>query len=222
VVAPLEQLELLLLLVEDEDPAVAGRAARTLDGIPGEVLAGVMARPDATDALREALAARGVAPGVTPAPDDAVAVAGDPSEPDVSASRPQMLAGMPVIDRIKIALRGSREQRAVLVRDPNKVVAVAVLGSPKLNPTEIETYARMTSVQEEVLRIIGTTRHWIKHYPVIAALVANPKTPLAIAMPLVSRLTERDLKALARDRNISDGVRATARKFLLAGTARRA
>ncbi len=109
----------------------------------------------------------------------------------------------------------------MLIRDPNKVVAVAVLGSPKLNVTEIETYARMTSVQEEVLRVVGTSRHWNKHYPVTAALVTNLKTPIAIVMPMVTRLNERDLKLITSDRNISDGVRAAARKFLLTGQARR-
>ena len=51
-------------------------------------------------------------------------------------AQPQMLASLPVIDKIKLAHRGTREQRSVLVRDPNKVVAVAVMGSPKLNPRE--------------------------------------------------------------------------------------
>ena len=96
------------------------------------------------------------------------------------------------------------------------------MGSPKLNPTEVEAFARMTSVQqEEVLRIIGTSRHWVKYYPIAAALFGNPKTPLGIAMGLVKRLNERDLKLVASDRNVSDGVRAAARKFVATGQARR-
>ena len=93
---------------------------------------------------------------------------------------------------------------------------------PSLSPTpRVEVFARMTSVQEEVLRIIGTGRHWVKHYPIAAALVGNAKTPLGIAMGLVKRLNERDLKLVARDRNVSDGVRAAARKFVASGQARR-
>jgi hypothetical protein len=145
----------------------------------------------------------------------------EPDEQTEAEVRPQVLSSLPVIERIKLALRGSREQRSVLVRDPNKVVSVAVLGSPKLNVNEIEAYARMTSVQEEVLRIIGTGRQWVKHYSVMSALVCNPKTPIAIAMPLVTRLNERDLKLVTRDRTVSDGVRAAARKFLMTGQARR-
>ena len=87
---------------------------------------------------------------------------------------------MPVVDRIKIALRGPREQRTVLILDSSKVVAVAVLWSPKLEVTEIEPYARMTIVQEEVLRVVGSSSHWLKQYPLIATLVTNPKTPTVV------------------------------------------
>ena len=200
-------------------------AKDTLDALPRVVLQAFLARAEVTQEMRAAFADRGVEPGPTAAPDDApppVLVADTEPEPgSTTESRPQVLASLPVIDRIKMALRGTREQRTVLVRDPNKVVAVAVLGSPKLNPTEVEAYARMTSVQDEVLRVIGTSRRWVKHYPIVAALVGNAKTPLAIAMPLVTRLNERDLKLVARNRNVSDGVRAAARKFVMTGQARR-
>ncbi len=220
-----DQLELLLCLLEDPDPGVVQLAEQTLDTIPAEALAGWLAGAEATPELRTAFRARGIGPAPHPAPAGAPSplpeLGEEPDDEHKAEVRPQVLSLLPVIERIKLALRGSREQRAVLVRDPNKVVSVAVLGSPKLNVNEIETYARMTSVQEEVLRVIGTGRQWVKHYPVMSALVCNPKTPIAIAMPLVSRLNERDLKLVARDRNVSDGVRAAARKFLLTGQARR-
>ena len=226
-----DQLGLLVFLLDDQDPAVSTLATHTLDAIPRAVLEACLARSDATPELRAVFAARGVEAGPVPAPDDApplVPVADSDPEPESETEpksetepQPQMLASLPVIDKIKLALRGTREQRSVLVRDPNKVVAVAVMGSPKLNPTEVEAIARMTSVQEEVLRIIGTSRHWVKNYPIVAALVGNAKTPLGIAMGLVKRLNERDLKLVARDRNVSDGVRAAARKFVATGQARR-
>ena len=218
-----DQLELLHLLFDDPDPGVATLAKHTLDAIPHAVLAAFLARPEATPELRAFFAARGVEPGPVPAPDDAPPPVPADADADGGGADPekQVLALLPVIDRIKLAIMGTREQRTVLVRDPNKVVAVAVLGSPKLNPTEVESYARMTSVKEEVLRIIGTGPQWVRHYPIAAALVSNPKTPIAIAMPLVTRLNERDLKAVARDRNVSEGVRKAANRFVLSGQARR-
>ena len=123
-----------------------------------------------------------------------------------------MLTSLPVPDKIKIATLGRREQRSILVRDPNRIVSTAVLASPKLTDTEVENFARMQNVSEEVLRIIGTSRAWTKKYSVIAALVKNPRTPPAVSLPLMMRLVERDVKGLSVDRNVPESVRLAARK----------
>ena len=115
---------------------------------------------------------------------------------------------------MKLAMRGTREQRSQLIRDSNKLVAVAVLSSPKLTESEVENFARMANLTEDVLRIIGTNRAWVKNYNVVSALTKNPKTPPALAMNFLQRLNERDLKRLATDRNVSEPVRLAARKFV--------
>jgi hypothetical protein len=131
------------------------------------------------------------------------------------------LSSLPVIDRIKIAIQGSREQRAQLIRDPNRLVAAAVLSSPKLSESEIEAFARMANVSDDVLRVIGNSRAWLRNYPVVQALTRNPKTPPAISMALVSRLNARDLKALSIDRNVPEGLRLAARKLVASADSRR-
>ena len=108
------------------------------------------------------------------------------------------------MQRMKLAMKGTREQRAQLIRDSNKLVAAAVLSSPKLTESEVEAFAKMANVSEDVLRMIAMNRSWAKNYGVIAGLTRNPKTPLAIAMQLVQRLNERDLKALMTDRNVQE------------------
>jgi len=124
------------------------------------------------------------------------------------------LSSLPVREKIRYALFGSREIRAVLVRDPNKEVARNVLHSPKLTENEIESIAAMRSVGEEILREIGTSREWIKSYSVVQNLVKNPKTPPLISQRLVSRLRTQDLTLLTRDRGISDAVRHHAARIL--------
>ena len=95
---------------------------------------------------------------------------------------------MSVPQRLKVAMKGSREQRAVLVRDPDRVIAAAVLSSPKLAQTEIEAFARMANVSEDVLRTISMNRGWMRKLAVAAALVKNPKTPAAISLHLLPRI----------------------------------
>jgi hypothetical protein len=112
------------------------------------------------------------------------------------------------------ALKGTREERAILVRDPNRLVSSAVLGSPKLTDVEVESFAGMKSLSGEVLRKIGNHKDWMKRYGVVANLVKNPRTPLAISLGLVSRLNPRDIKSLAVDRNVPEVIRKQAQKYV--------
>jgi hypothetical protein len=117
-------------------------------------------------------------------------------------------------EKVIAALKGSREERAILVRDPNRLVATAVLGSPRLTEAEIESFAGMKSLSDELLRQIGSHREWTKRYGVVANLVRNPKTPVGISLGLVSRLNPRDIKGLTVDRNVPEVIRKHAQKFL--------
>jgi hypothetical protein len=119
-------------------------------------------------------------------------------------------------EKIITALKGSREERAVLVRDPNRLVSSAVLGSPKMTDAEVEAFAGMRNISDEVLRQIGNNREWTKRYGVVASLVKNPRTPLGVSLGMVSRLNPRDIKGLATDRNVPEVLRRQAQKFIQA------
>lgn len=221
-----EQLALLILLTGDSDPEIAATAKATIAALPADSLQGFLARTDVPSPMREFFAARGVTPSVTPAADAEAPLLDTDDAPLPAAAAletaddddPKALASLSIVDRMKLAMKGTRAQRGVLIRDPNKLVASAVLSSPKLTETEVESFARMGNVSEDVLRIIASNRAWTKNYSVIAALTKNPKTPLPIAMQFVQRLNDRDLKALSTDRNVPEGVRLVARKFAVKAT----
>ena len=211
-----EQVELLILLVKDADPEVAVAAESTLQSIPVEALAGFLARSDVADGMRSFFAARGVSPAAAPRDSDAplVDAAPEPEKPagEDAKSTLQRIAAMTVAQRMGLAMKGSREERAILIRDPNKLVSVAVLSSPKMSEPEVESIAKMASISEEILRIIANTRAWMKRYGIVVALARNPKTPVAISMNLLSRLSEKDVRAISTDRNVPEVLRITARQ----------
>ncbi|HEV8238253.1 MAG TPA: hypothetical protein VGS57_02675 [Thermoanaerobaculia bacterium] len=120
---------------------------------------------------------------------------------------------LPVTVRLKLARRAPKSLRQFLVRDTSPLVAVAVLQSNPLSDTEIEMYARSRSVVPEVLDYIVKQRQWIAKYPVVVAIVNNPRTPLNVALPLMSRLSVRDLRIMCRDRNLPDAVRQSAMRL---------
>jgi len=242
---PLEQLALLAWLVRDTDPAIRTAAETTLGRIPPATLARFLSTRDVPDELRAFFAARGTTPDASEAdPDDSVLFVADDQDDGGEAaannappsgapahrassdeaerySTVQRLSRMTITQRVKAAMRGNREERAFLIRDPNKLVSIAVLASPRLTEQEVEHYARMASISEDVLRVIATTRAWVKDYSVVRALVFNPKTPIAMSLGMVNRLLEKDVKMLASDRNIAEPVKLLARKMVAASLTRK-
>jgi hypothetical protein len=126
----------------------------------------------------------------------------------------QEIYRMNTADKVVRALKGSSAERAILIRDPNRIVAGAVLGSPRLTDPEIERFAGMKNVSDEVLRHIASNKDWTKRYGVISNLVRNPRTPVGLAINFVPRLNPRDMKAISFDKNVSEVIRKQALKFV--------
>jgi hypothetical protein len=213
-----EQLFILVLLVSDPDPEVRTTAQQTLDNLPVEPVVGVLARPDVPVGVREFFADRGVFPThMPPIGDDTPLLDTGPADEDEGeglkrGTLAQQVAKMGFTERLKAALKGSREVRAILIRDPNKMIAASVLSSARLAESEVESFARMANVADDILRMIGTNRAWTKNYAIVVALTKNPKTPLATSLTLMSRLNDRDLHALSIDRNVPEPLRTAARR----------
>ena len=214
----LDQVALLLVLSDDSDPQIAATARATIDALPRDAVARFLGRKEVPESMRAFFAARGIESASPPAsaPDaEELLIPEDPAEKvEEESSDPQVLSTLTVMQRIKLAMKGTREQRGQLVRDSNKLVSMAVLSSPKITEPEIEAYAKMANLAEDVLRVIGTNRSWTKNYNVIAGLARNPKTPPAISMTFLQRLSEKDLKMLTTDRNAPEAVRLAAKKYV--------
>jgi regulator of extracellular matrix RemA (YlzA/DUF370 family) len=133
---------------------------------------------------------------------------GDVSTERVSLIRRIMF--MNTKDRMKLAMKGDREARGILIRDSNKVVCSAVVKNPRITEQEIENIAGMRTVADEVLRIIALNRSWIRSYVIIHNLARNPRTPIPTAMNILPRIRTKDLQQLAQNRNVSEGVRRQA------------
>ena len=143
--------------------------------------------------------------------DQIAEVAGD-IEPDPVKRKTllQRIAHMNVVQRLTLALKGGREERMLLIRDPNKLVQRCVLQSPRLTETEVEAFAAMTNVSGEVLRTISLTRKYMKSYGVVRNLINNPKTPLDISLHLMPRLTGPDLVKLTSNKNVPETLKKAA------------
>jgi len=124
------------------------------------------------------------------------------------------LLKLSVHERIICALRGTREERAILINSRNRLIQRSVLACPKLTDTEIEQFASSRSVAQEVISAIAANRRWLRQYSVITALAMNPKTPVYTAKSILPRLTYRDKVRVSRDRNLPPVTRQIATKLL--------
>jgi regulator of extracellular matrix RemA (YlzA/DUF370 family) len=113
-------------------------------------------------------------------------------------------------DRIKLARKGDREARSILIRDSNRVVCSAVVNNPRITEQEIENIASMRTVADEVLRVIALNRAWARSYVIIHNLARNPRTPIPTAMNILPRIRTKDLQALSQNRNVSEAIRRQA------------
>ncbi len=122
----------------------------------------------------------------------------------------QRISKLDVKGRIQLAMKGSKEERALLVRDGTKIVALAVLDSPKISDSEVEKFASQKNVLEAVLRAIPLRRRYMKQYAVVRNLVFNPRTPIDVSLTLMKNILVADLKNLSGNKEVSETVRKSA------------
>jgi regulator of extracellular matrix RemA (YlzA/DUF370 family) len=135
---------------------------------------------------------------------------------DVSAERVSLIRKimfMNARDRMKLAMKGDREARSILIRDSNKVVATAVINNPRVTEQEVENIAAMRTVAEEVLRLIPRNRAWARSYTIIHNLARNPRSPIPTVVGILPRIRTKDLQHLSQNRNVSEGVRRQAMRL---------
>jgi hypothetical protein len=137
-------------------------------------------------------------------------------EPDAQKRQTllEKLAKMSVSQRVQFAFKGGSEARRTLIRDSNKVVQRAVLQSPRLTKQEVESFAGMSSLTDEILRLIANNRAFRKNYTVVRNLTSNPKTPLDVTLHMLPILNAVDLKKLSTNKNVPETLRTSANKLI--------
>jgi hypothetical protein len=126
----------------------------------------------------------------------------------------QRLISMGINDKIRLATLGNKEARNLLIKDPNRLVVNAVLGSPKLTEDEVVSFAANKNLAKEVANLIASKKEYVKNYSIRVALVNNPKTAVPTAVKLLQFLLEKDVRNVAKSKGISNIVVAAARRII--------
>jgi len=175
-------------------------AAREVQPQPAESAAS--ANADATAIAQRKAAAAAIAVHAKKHP--------HPGHEEKRDSTLQKIAKLDIKGRIALAMRGTKEERSILIRDSTKLVSLAVLDSPKVSDAEVEAFALQKNVLESVLRAIPMKRKYAKNYSIMRNLVFNPRTPLDLSLGLMKNLLIHDLKNLSGNKEVSDTIRKLA------------
>jgi len=135
----------------------------------------------------------------------------------ISSERVSMIRRLMLMntrDRMKLAMKGDREARTILVRDSNRVVSTGVINNPRITEQEVENIAAMRTVSDEILRLISMNRVWARSYSIIHNLARNPRTPIPTVLNILQRIRTKDLKNLSQNRNVSEAVRRQALRLV--------
>ena len=202
--------EVIELLIEDvSDPSVFEEIAKANMNRP-EILKLLLDTPSTPESVRKQAAEVLQVPARSPREIEKVK-----KPPDMrSQTIYQKIQGLNFSDKRLLALRGGRDVRSVLIKDPNKELSLTVLENPKITETEVELIAKSRSSSDEAIRKIIKKREWMKSYPIILAIVSNPKTPAGIGISLLSGLKTKDLSSLEKNKNIPEAIRSSAKTLL--------
>ncbi len=205
--------DLIEILLEDvSEPEIFGEIARANVNRP-EILQILYAHSGTPEDIRIYVS------GILQLPVQAVTAVVEAEDEQIRHMKAQSLTTkiqtLNVSERIKLAMKGGREIRGILIRDANKQVMVAVLENQKITETEIENIARNRSTPDEILRMISKNREWMKSYSIVNAMVNNPKTPPGISVGLVTTLKTKDIVVLERNKNVPELVRSAAKRALI-------
>ncbi len=190
----------------EEIVAEAGKAFQPIGGMREEM---APTTPTEVAASTTSGGAHGEAVAVKRAPLKKAILSAD----EQRGSALQKIAKLDIKGRIQLAMKGNKEERSLLIRDGTKIVALAVLESPKVTDGEVERFAGQKNVLESVLRAIPMKRRFIKQYPVIRSLTSNPRTPIDVSLGLIKHLLTQDLRHLSGNKEVSDTVRKLALKM---------
>lgn len=124
------------------------------------------------------------------------------------------LTRLDITGKIRLAKMGSREERMQLVKSPNRLICTAAVRSPKITESEVDSIAQLRNVHEDVLRYVANKREWTRRYSLVVNLVQNPRTPIAVSLGFLNRLTPMDLRIVSRNRDIPEVIRKTGKRKL--------
>jgi len=135
---------------------------------------------------------------------------------DVSVNSPLFkIRNMNPNERFRLAIKASRTERQILLRDSSPQVLLGLLAHPRIENKEVLELVKSTHATGAMMERVAGNRKWMSNQEIQLAIVKSPKTapPLAIKLLETSRI--QDLRMLAKSGNVREQVRRAALRVYL-------
>lgn len=216
-----DTLRVLLRILTSKDPVERQVALRALDDVPVQNIISQVEDEELSADLKKTLvsyiATRSdqAVPADNPQVSGAVSEASsEADEEDVHLSLTLRIQKMGVGEKIKLAMKGDKEARGILLKSTNRQIYMSVLENPGFKESEVEMLTKNTSTNTEILRAIGRNREWAANRNIMKNLVMNSKTPVEVSNRFLPRLSAKDLEFIVKSRNLPMAIRNNAKRLM--------
>jgi hypothetical protein len=212
---PLQEktLSVLFRILASEDPVEREVALRALGDIPTEAISRQIGHGDLPTDLQKTLNDY-LDTRSDQKRSQNTSQTSEKNEHDENLSLTLRIQNMGAGEKIKLALKGDKEARAILLKSTNRQIYMSVLDNPGIKESEIEMLTKNTSTNSEILRAIGRNREWTANRNVMKNLVMNSKTPVEVSNRFLSRMSAKDLEFVVKSRNLPMAVRNNAKRLI--------
>jgi hypothetical protein len=118
--------------------------------------------------------------------------------------------------KARVAMSGSRSERAILLRDHNGEVLNALLNHPRIEEAEVLEVVKSPHNNAAIMKRVADNKKWMANQDIRIAVVRNPKTPTPLAIKHLHTLPITELQTLAKMGNAREVLRKEALKVYLA------
>jgi hypothetical protein len=101
-------------------------------------------------------------------------------------------------EKILLASKADRADRALLLQDNDPRVLLSVLRNPRITVDEVVRIGKSSFLNFQIADVITKTAQWMASLDVRLGLIHNPRMPPAFALRILSTLPEAEVKAVAR------------------------
>lgn len=124
-------------------------------------------------------------------------------------------------ERFRLAMKASRVERQILIRESSPQVLLGLLQHPQIETKEVMEIVKSNFATAGIMEQVARNRKWMSHPDLPALIAKSPKTPTPLAIKLLEYLRTPDLQQMAKSQGLREQLRKAALRVYMKRTGQR-